>query len=142
MDTNTSEYQTASFFRVKMDTNVSEDQAASFFRVKLDTNVSEDQAAPFFTVKMEAAWSSKTLVSYHNTSQRHSAEEFENNPLNFDNISTFSLSKECKLKFSSLLSIKDIYIAVVMPFVHIKSENCPTSYFTYLLHGAGYHLKS
>jgi len=33
-----------------------------------------------FALKMETAWSSETLLSFHNTTRRHNTEDFELNP--------------------------------------------------------------
>jgi hypothetical protein len=53
-----------------------EDHVASTFRVK-SLHVLEDHAK--FTLKNEAASSSETLVSYHNTRRRHSPEDLNLN---------------------------------------------------------------
>jgi hypothetical protein len=78
----------------------------------IHTNISEDLAA-FFTLKMEAARSSKTLVSYHNTTQHHNPEELILNVYCSENFKSrnqtitflkkplsFSLNKGKELPFS------------------------------------------
>jgi hypothetical protein len=45
----------------------------------LDTNILEHYATFILTLKMEAASSSATLVSYHNTTLHHNPEDFNLN---------------------------------------------------------------
>jgi hypothetical protein len=42
-----------------------------------DSNVSEDHTASIFRVILEAAFSSETFESYHNTTRRHSPEDLD-----------------------------------------------------------------
>jgi hypothetical protein len=45
-----------------------------------DTNITEAHATIIFRVKMEEAWSSTTLVTYHNTTRRPNPEDLDSNP--------------------------------------------------------------
>jgi hypothetical protein len=42
-----------------------------------DANISGDHAVSILTLKMEAAWSFKTMVSYHITKQHLNPEDYD-----------------------------------------------------------------
>jgi len=69
--------------------------------------------ASHFTLKIEVAWSSETLVSYHNTTQHHNPENLDLNPHHYENLGSDQI-KLSKLSGSCCSdSTADVFLLLV-----------------------------